>query len=234
MIADLCKLQFQLHLILFPAISTWAQIYLKRHWDKWRSYIKEPVKTSINGSIYEKWYSKSPHTVWSRSFQLFVNMAGSQNLYFNLPDNQVLAVSHRHTGLNTFRDKGPNGLLLYDPQILEKMVQLKTESYNYCMDREGDGELVYVNYEGLSHELQRNHYCFLRANRLTNIISTQDTHRLPHKKTMSGLDYFGDVRLWTPRLLSQTGRYYLGHRHECVLMECKFQMGKYPHNKAST
>lgn len=209
-------------ILYFPAVSTWAQIFKQSVWMEFVGFIQTNSASSIDGSVYEHWYQKSPKTVWSRDFQYFMHLGSYTNLHFNLADGQSLAISHRDLGLNTNRNRGPTGILAYEK--FEKSMSNSTTipKYSYCFDVQDDRtgkHSIEVNIDFGDYELLRNFECYLESKRLSVKYS-----RIGHDP----LDYNGNKRLWTIRQLKKHGLYFLGDHFECLRFRCEYEAGLYP------
>lgn len=213
--------------LYFPAVSTWAQVFRNSTWTDWASFAKHRKMFSVHGSIYENWYQRRPDYVWSRDFQVFMHVSDLYNLHFVLPDNQVLAFSHREIGSNTSINKGPTGILAYDADLAQHVGLQEPRVFSGCFDPINDGDAIYLDYSGISYEMQRNHFCFMKMKRHTNLMITYGQHK--HRKCISGLDYNGNTKLWTFDSLRREGLYFINDELECTAMECFYKRGLYPH-----
>lgn len=223
---DLISYSKENMLFYFPAVSTWAQIYKRLLWNDWIRFTKAREAKSIEGSIYEKWYRQRPKSVWSRDFQYFVNAAEIYNLHFLLPDDQVLAYTHHEIGANSAFTKVPKGILAFDKSHVNGLASLTPKKYSYCFDNEESSPQVMLYHNGLSYELHRNHYCFLKMKRCLNIKISYGPVR--PASSITGLDYNGDMRLWTVKTLRRHGLYVINEHYECSKFECLYKKGLYP------
>lgn len=215
-------------LLYFPVVSTWAQIFKRASWNNWLNFLQSSNISTIQGSIYDSWFQRNPR-IWSRDFQFFVHVSQIYSLYFNLPDDQVLAHSHRDYGMNTNMNRGPTGILLYDDGIVRKLRNAsEPQRFSYCFDPEEGKNEVLLDHQGLDNQLQLNHLCYMRTKRFANIKIVYMSS--PEKtRAICGLDYGGDTRLWTVKSLKRNGLFFLNENMECVRMECAYRPGLYPH-----
>jgi hypothetical protein len=134
-------------LVGYPAIGTWGQVIFPKHFQEFKKWYSTASRIQkIDGLIHEKWRLERKGDIWSYWFTRYALEKNLFNFYFNLPNGEALATSHRETGKHSDKTKGPQDKLLedFDEKLFE---QAKITLYDECFE-EVSGQLTYNYWNG--------------------------------------------------------------------------------------